>query len=245
MIRYKITVEYDGRTFCGWQVQKNTTSVQGVLEQAASTLNGRDTRVFGSGRTDAGVHADGQVAHVDIRDEIKKHQIADALNHHLRPHPVVVLAAEPVKDNFEARFHARKRLYRYVIINRRARLTTKVGLAWQFPELLNSGLMEQASKYLLGNHDFTTFRDTECQAKSPIRTLDTLKINQNDDQIIIRCSAQSFLHKQVRSIVGSLVEIGRKHRPVEWLKEILDARDRKRCGPVAPPDGLYLERVDY
>ena len=245
MIRYKITIEYDGRPFCGWQIQQNSLSVQEVLEQAASKLNGCDTRVSGSGRTDAGVHATGQVAHVDLRETIFERQVPDALNYHLRPHPVAVLSAQVVDPQFEARFDARKRRYRYVIVNRRARLTTQRGLAWQFPEKLDSTLMAQVAKCLLGQHDFSTFRDTECQAKSPIRTLGELDVGRAGDRIEIKCSAQSFLHKQVRSMVGSLVEVGRGHRPSKWLKEILEAKDRTLCGPVAPPDGLYLERVDY
>lgn len=245
MIRYKIKIEYDGRPFCGWQIQKNSLSVQGVLEQAASKLNGCDTRVAGSGRTDAGVHANGQIAHVDLREEIAERQVADALNHHLRPHPVAILSAQAVKSDFEARFDARRRHYLYLIINRRARLTIQRGLVWQFPEALKSNAMSQAAQLLLGKHDFTTFRDSECQAKSPIRTLEKIDVGRVGDQIEIRCSAPSFLHKQVRSMVGSLVEIGRGHRSIEWLTEILEAQDRTLCGPVAPPDGLYLEKVEY
>lgn len=245
MIRYKITIEYDGRPFCGWQIQKNSLSIQEVLESAAGKLNGQKTNVSGSGRTDAGVHAKGQVAHLDLREDIRERQVADALNHHIRPHPIAVLSAQSVSPEFEARFDAKKRHYRYLIINRRARLTIQRGLAWQFAENLNSNCMSRAAKYLLGKHDFTTFRDKECQAKSPIRTIDNIEIEQIANHIEIRCSAQSFLHKQVRSIVGSLVEVGRAHRPIEWLQKILEAKDRSFCGPVAPPDGLYLEQVDY
>ena len=245
MIRYKIKIEYDGRPFCGWQIQKDSLTVQDVLEQAASKLNGCETRVAGSGRTDAGVHAKGQIAHVDLREEILERQVPDALNHHLRPHPVVVLSAQAVTMDFEARFDARRRYYLYLILNRRARLTIQRGLVWQFPEGLDSNLMARAAKCLLGKHDFTTFRDSECQAKSPIRTLEKVDVRQNGDQIEIRCSAPSFLHKQVRSMVGSLVEVGRGHRSREWLAEILEAKDRTLCGPVAPPDGLYLEQVEY
>ena len=245
MTRYRLLVEYDGRPFAGWQRQDDAPTVQGVLESAAAALNGSPTIVQGSGRTDSGVHATGQVAHLDLRDDIPQRKVADALNHHLRPHPVAVLSAEPAADDFHARFQATARFYRYVIINRRADLTVERGLAWRVPSRLDAAAMDRASAALLGLHDFTTFRDVQCQADSPMRTLDAVAVARLGERIEITCSARSFLHRQVRSIVGSLVDVGRGRRTEDWLGEILAAADRTACGPVAPADGLYLERVAY
>lgn len=245
MTRYKLLVEYDGRPFLGWQRQDDGATVQGVIEAAAEALNGTATLVQGSGRTDSGVHATGQIAHLDLRDDIPARKIADALNHHMRPHPVAVLAAVAAPDDFHARFHAIARHYRYTIVNRRADLTVERGLAWRVPSQLDADAMDRAAQSLLGLHDFTTFRDTQCQADSPMRTLDKIAVQRFSDRVEITCSARSFLHRQVRSIVGSLVEVGRGRERERWIGEILAAQDRTACGPVAPPDGLYLERVDY
>jgi len=245
MQRYKITVEYDGRPFFGWQRQDGQPSVQQALEEAAEGLDGAPVLVQGAGRTDRGVHATGQVAHFDLQTPRPLRKIADALNYHLRPHPVAVLDAEEVAPDWSARFNATLRAYRYVIINRRADLTVDKGLAWRVPAKLDASAMDRAAKALLGQHDFSTFRDAECQARHPIRTLDKIDVARYGEGLEVTVEAKSFLHRQVRSIVGSLVEIGRGARAEDWMAEILEARDRTACGPVAPADGLFLERVEY
>ncbi|MDR3466646.1 MAG: tRNA pseudouridine(38-40) synthase TruA [Xanthobacteraceae bacterium] len=245
MPRYKLTLEYDGAPFCGWQVQENGPSVQGALEQAALALCGEAVRVHGAGRTDAGVHALGQVAHLDLPKTYRADRVRDALNAYLRPHPIAVLTAEAVADDFEARFSATRRHYLYRIVNRRADLAIEMGRAWRVARRLDTDAMHAAARVLVGRHDFTTFRDTECQAKSPERTLDTLDVARFGDEIAITTTARSFLHSQVRSMVGSLVWVGEGRWSGADLEAALDARDRAACGPVAPPEGLYLVRVDY
>ena len=245
MPRYKLTLEYDGAPFCGWQIQPDQISVQGVLTAAIEALSGEKTLVQGAGRTDAGVHARAQVAHVDLAKEWDADTVRDALNAHLRPHPIAVLAAESVPDDFSARTSAIKRHYLYRIINRRADLTLEAGRAWRVPRPLNVDAMRQGAKYLIGRHDFTTFRSTECQANSPIKTLDVLKVERNDEEINVTAIARSFLHNQVRSMVGSLVVVGEGKWNADDLGKALAARDRAACGPVAPPDGLYLMKVEY
>ncbi len=245
MPRYKLTIEYDGGPYCGWQLQENGPSVQGALEAAARALCGQNVRVHGAGRTDAGVHALGQVAHLDLPKDFRADSVRDGLNAHLRPHPIGVLMAERVPDDFEARFSARKRHYLYRIVNRRADLTLAMGQAWRVAKLLDTVAMHAAAQLLIGKHDFTTFRDTECQAKSPEKTLDQLDVLRDGDNINIITSARSFLHSQVRSMVGSLVWVGEGRWNADDLQAALKARDRAACGPVAPPDGLYLVRVDY
>jgi tRNA pseudouridine38-40 synthase len=245
MPRYKLTIEYDGAPFRGWQIQDNDLTVQGVLEQAAKALSGEDVRVYGAGRTDAGVHAKGQVAHVDFVKAYRTDQVRDAMNAHLRPHPVGVLSAEQVADDFEARFSAIKRHYLYRIVNRRADLALDLGHAWRVPRPLDVARMHRAAQQLLGKHDFTTFRAAECQAKSPEKTLDQLDVARDGDNVNVVASARSFLHHQVRSMVGSLMWVGEGRWSEADLKRALDAKDRSACGPVAPPDGLYLMRVDY
>jgi len=243
--RYLIWVEYHGGPFAGWQRQDHAPTVQGCLETAAAALNGAPVTVFGAGRTDAGVHAERQAAHLDLRVDIPGRKIADALNYHLRPHPICVLSAHPVADTFHARFSATARYYRYDIINRRADLALSRGLAWRVATELDAGAMAAGAEDLIGEHDFSTFRDAQCQAASPEKTLDTLTVQRLDAQIVIHCSARSFLHRQVRSMVGSLVEVGRGVRSPDWIGAILAKRDRAACGPVAPADGLYLVGVDY
>ena len=245
MPRYKLTIEYDGAPFCGWQVQAGQLTVQGVLTAAVEVLTGEKTLVQGAGRTDAGVHASGQVAHVDLAKVWDTDTIRDALNAHLRPHPVAVLAAELAADDFNARTSAVKRHYLYRIVNRRADLTFDLGKAWRVPRLLDSAAMHDAAQRLVGKHDFTTFRAAECQANSPVKTLQQLHVARDGEDVNVHASARSFLHHQVRSMVGSLVMVGMGAWSADDLKHALDARDRNACGQVAPPDGLYLMKVDY
>ena len=245
MPRYKLTIEYDGTPFVGWQVQANGLSVQGVLTDAVAELTGERVTVAGAGRTDAGVHALGQVAHVDLARDWDTDTVRDALTAHLRPHPVAVIAAERVADDFDARFSAVQRHYLYHIVNRRADLTLERGRAWRVPKPLDAKAMHVAATRLLGKHDFSTFRDAECQAKSPVKTLDRLDVYRDGDNVSIEASARSFLHSQVRSMVGSLVAVGEGRWSGADLSAALEARDRSACAPVAPPEGLYLVRVDY
>jgi tRNA pseudouridine38-40 synthase len=245
MPRYKLTIEYDGTPFVGWQVQDNGVSVQGVLSDAVFAFAGERSVVAGAGRTDAGVHALGQVAHVDLDKDWDCDTVRDALNAHLRPHPVAVLTAERVAEDFDARFSAIKRYYRYRIVNRRADLTLDQQRAWRVPRPLDSPAMHEAAQRLVGRHDFTTFRSTECQAKSPVKTLDRLDVGRDGDEVRVTAVARSFLHNQVRSMVGSLVHVGEGKWSADDLAAALAARDRSACGQVAPPHGLYLVRVEY
>lgn len=245
MPRYKLVIEYDGGPFCGWQLQGNGPSVQGALEAAVLAICGKPARVNGAGRTDAGVHARGQVAHCDIDKVLVPGRFRDGLNAHLRPHPIGVLSADIVADDFDARFSAKKRHYLYRISNHRANLALDLGRVWRSPRPLDADAMHRAAQRLLGKHDFTTFRDTECQAKSPDKTLDQLDVTREGDAVNIVTSARSFLHSQVRSMVGSLVWVGEGRWSADDLAQALAARSRSACGPVAPPDGLYLMRVDY
>jgi tRNA pseudouridine38-40 synthase len=245
MPRYKLTVEYDGRPFAGWQVQVDQLTVQGLLTSAVEALSGDKTLVQGAGRTDAGVHARAQVAHVDLTKDWDTDTIRDALNAHLRPHPIAILAAERAADDFNARTSAIRRHYLYRIVNRRADLTLEAGRAWRVPRPLDAIAMHAAAQCLIGKHDFTTFRSTECQAKSPVKTLDSLKVERDGEDVYVTSVARSFLHNQVRSMVGSLVLVGEGKWSPDDLAKALNARDRAACGPVAPPDGLYLMKVEY
>ena len=245
MPRYKLTIEYDGAPFSGWQIQATETTVQGVLTAAVAAFAGESTLVQGAGRTDAGVHARGQVAHIDLAKDWDTDTVRDALNAHLRPHPVAVLAAERVPDDFNARTSAVKRHYLYRIVNRRPDLALDAGRAWRVPRPLDVAAMHGAAQRLIGKHDFTTFRAAECQAKSPVKTLDQLDVIRAGDQVHVIASARSFLHHQVRSMVGSLALVGDSKWSADDLERALHACDRTACGPVAPPDGLYLMRVDY
>jgi len=245
MPRYKLTLEYDGAPFAGWQIQAGQRTVQGVLTAAIEALTGEKSLVQGAGRTDAGVHARGQVAHVDVARNWDVDTVRDALNAHLRPHPIAILSAERVSDNFNARTSAIKRHYVYRIINRRPDLALEAGHAWRVPRPLDTDAMHVAAQRLVGKHDFTTFRSTECQAKSPVKTLDVLSVERNGQEITVTAVARSFLHSQVRSMVGSLEAVGEGKWSADDLARALAARDRTACGPVAPPDGLYLMRVDY
>ena len=245
MPRYKLTIEYDGTLFVGWQVQENGLSVQGALTAAIAAFAGEKVAVQGAGRTDAGVHALGQVAHVDLAKHWDTDTVRDALNFHLRPHPIAILTAEQVADDFDARFSAIKRHYLYRIVNRRADLALERHRAWRLPRPLDAAAMHAAAQRLTGKHDFTTFRAAECQAKSPVKTLDRLDVARYGDTIEIRAVARSFLHHQVRSMVGSLVPVGDGKWSADDLAAVLHARDRTACGQVAPPEGLYLVKVDY
>jgi tRNA pseudouridine38-40 synthase len=245
MPRYKLTIEYDGTPFCGWQIQGNGVSVQGLLIDAIAAFASERVAMNGAGRTDAGVHALGQVAHVDLTKDWDTDTVRDAINAHLRPQPVVVLSAETVPDDFDARFSAKKRHYIYRIVNRRADLALERNRAWRIGKPLDAKAMHAGAQRLIGHHDFTTFRAAECQAKSPMKTLDRLDVSRTGDNIDIRVSARSFLHHQVRSMVGSLALVGEGKWSAADLARALAARDRTACGPVAPPEGLYLVKVDY
>ena len=245
MPRYKLTIEYDGTPFVGWQIQDNGPSVQAALTDAIAAFAGERALVGGAGRTDAGVHALGQVAHVDLGKDWDNDTVRDAINFHVRPQPVAVLSAEHVAADFDARFSARKRYYLYRIVNRRADLTLDQNRTWRVPRPLDAAAMHEAAQLLVGRHDFTTFRAAECQAKSPVKTLDRLDVRRDGDELRIAASARSFLHHQVRSMVGSLVHVGDGKWRAADLATALASRDRIACGEVAPPHGLYLVRVDY
>ncbi len=245
MPRYKLTIEYDGGPYSGWQWQDHAPSVQGAVEEAVEKLNGEAALVYGSGRTDAGVHALAQVAHVDFVKDLRDDKVRDALNYHLGEHPVTILNAEKVSDDFHARFDAVQRDYLYRILPRRPKLTLDRGRVWRVPYKIDADTMHSAAQVLVGKHDFTTFRDTQCQSKSPVKTLNAISVSQVAEEVHIRVQAQSFLHKQVRSITGSLNEVGRGRWSKADLKLALEACDRTMCGPVAPPEGLYLVRVSY
>jgi tRNA pseudouridine38-40 synthase len=245
MPRYKLTIEYDGGPFVGWQVQDNGPSVQGVLAVALEAFCGEKVSVQGAGRTDAGVHALGQVGHVDLAKDWDEDTVRDALNAHLRPHPVAIINAERVDDSFDARFSAIRRHYLYRIINRRADLALDRGRAWRIAKPLDIPAMQAAARRLVGRHDFTTFRNVECQAKSPVKTLDQLDVDGLADDIQVMTAARSFLHSQVRSMVGALALVGEGRWTADDVSVALAKRDRAACAPVAPPDGLYLARVDY
>jgi tRNA pseudouridine38-40 synthase len=245
MPRYKLILEYDGGPFVGWQAQDNGVSVQGVLTDAVAAFAGERAMLHGAGRTDTGVHARGQVAHVDLAKEWDTDTVRDAINFHLRPRPVAVLAAEQVADTFDARFSAIKRHYLYRIVNRRADLALEQNRAWRVPRPLDAAAMQAGAQNLIGRHDFTTFRSTECQAKSPVKTLDRLDVERDGDEVRVMASARSFLQHQVRSMVGSLIHVGDGKWSASDLAVALAARDRTACGQVAPPQGLYLMRVDY
>jgi len=243
--RYKLIVEYDGRPFCGWQRQADRLSVQQALEEAIARFSGETPVTQAAGRTDAGVHALGQVVHFDLEREWDAFRIREALNYHLKPHPVAVIEAAAVGEDFEARFSARARSYQYDILNRRARPALDDGRVWHVPVPLDVDAMHAAAQLILGRHDFSTLRATECQAKLPIRTPDIFTNSREVEIIAVRAGARSFLHSQVRSMVGSLKLVGEGKWSPGDFRAALDAADRSRCGPLAPPDGLYLTSVEY
>lgn len=245
MPRYRLTLEYDGRPFVGWQRQENGFSVQQALEDAAWKYCGETVTAIAAGRTDAGVHALGQVAHMDLERPRDPFEIQGALNYHLKPHPVSVLDSAMVAKDFHARFSATARHYRYRIVNRRAPLTFEAGLAWQVVPPLDAEAMADAASVLIGKHDFTTFRAAQCQAASPVKTLDRLDVMRHGETIEVYASARSFLHHQVRSMVGTLKLVGEGKWRKSDVRRALDARDRAALGLNAPPDGLYLIAVNY
>ena len=245
MPRIKLTIEYDGTPFVGWQRQTNGRSVQQAIEEALAGLTGETLTLRGAGRTDAGVHALGQVAHVDLARDWSGETLRDGLNAHLRPEPVAVLAAESVADDFDARFSAIRRHYRYRILPRRAPPALARGRVWHVKRPLDAAAMQSGAARMLGRHDFTTFRSAECQARSPIKTLDRLDVAQAGEEITVAATARSFLHNQVRSLVGSLKLVGEGRWSADDLQHALEARERSACGPVAPAAGLYLMQVDY
>ena len=245
MPRYRLLIEYDGTPFMGWQRQAHGPSVQEALESAIAKIDGEPVTLFGAGRTDAGVHARGQVAHVDLGKDIRADKLRDGTNFHLGQIPVSVLDAERVDEDFHARFSATYRTYLYRLIDRRPRLALDRDRVWRIPQTLDARAMERAAQALLGEHDFTTFRDVQCQAKSPIKTLSDIRVERAGEEVHVHVGARSFLHRQVRSLVGSLAEVGRGKREPGWIADILEARDRTACGPVAPAHGLYLMSVSY
>jgi tRNA pseudouridine38-40 synthase len=245
MPRYKLTIEYDGAGLVGWQRQANGLSVQEILERAVERFCGTAVTVHGAGRTDAGVHALAQAAHLDLPRAAAPEIIRNALNQHVKPAAVAVLAVEPVSDSFDARRSARGRVYRYRILNRRPPPTLERGRVWHVGPLLDAEAMAAAAQLLVGRHDFTTFRDTLCQARSPLRTLDALEIRRLGEEIAIVARARSFLHHQVRNMVGTLKLVGAGKWRVGDVAEALAARDRRAGGPTAPAEGLYLVQVLY
>jgi tRNA pseudouridine38-40 synthase len=243
--RIKITLEYDGADFVGWQAQDNGPSIQAAIEAAIHGFSGEDQRVTGAGRTDAGVHALGQVAHFDLVMGIEPGKIVSALNAYLRDMPISVLSSEVVSDDFSARFSATRRHYLYRLLNRDAPPAIRKGRVWHVARPLEAAAMHEAAQLLIGKHDFTTFRSSKCQAKSPLKTLDKLDVASRGEEIWFSTSARSFLHHQVRSLVGSLKLVGEGKWTAGDLKDSLEARDRNALGFNAPPHGLYLKRVDY
>ncbi|MDQ7250618.1 tRNA pseudouridine(38-40) synthase TruA [Dongia sedimenti] len=245
MTRFKLTLEYDGGPFVGWQRQENGASIQQALEEAVFRITGETVPVQGAGRTDAGVHALAQVAHVDVEKAIEAEKLRDAINFHVKPAPIAVLAAEVAAPDFHARFSATGRAYLYRIVNRRAPLTVDRSRAWRIGTPLDAGAMHDAAQVLVGKHDFTTFRATLCQAKSPVKTLERLSVHRIGEEIQVIAESRSFLHHQVRNMVGTLRLVGEGKWSKADLAAALEAKDRSEGGPTAPPDGLYLTRVSY
>lgn len=245
MPRYRLTIEYDGRPYRGFQAQASLPSVQGAIEAAVLGFSGETIRIHAAGRTDTGVHATGQVIHVDLQKAWPADVVRDALNAHLRPEPVAVLDAQAVDDDWHARFSATERRYLYRILNRPAPPALDRGRVWHVRKPLDAVAMHDAAQALTGHHDFTTFRDMQCQARSPMKTLDVAEVRREGEEVHVTFASRSFLHRQVRSMVGTLAEVGIGRWTRADLVAALEARDRTACGPVAPADGLYLTGVGY
>jgi len=245
MPRYRLIIEYDGQPFVGWQRQDNGLGVQRLLEDAIAAFSGESVVVYGAGRTDAGVHAVAQVAHFDMERNFRTDTVRDAMNAHMRPHPVAVLAVDEVADDFHARFSAVSRTYLYRIINRRAPAALEKGHVWWLPVALDVDAMNDAAQVLIGKHDFTSFRSSFCQAKSPLKTLDRLSVERHDGEIHVHAHARSFLHNQVRIMVGSLRLVGEGKWSADDLRRALEAQNRAAAGQTAVAEGLYLTGVGY
>jgi tRNA pseudouridine38-40 synthase len=245
MPRYRLLIEYDGRPYNGFQLQTAQPSVQGSVERAVSAFCGEAARVVAAGRTDTGVHATGQVIHIDLTRDWRPEVVRDAMNAHLLPEPIAVLEAQIAAPEFHARFSATGRRYLYRIFNRHSPPALDRGRVWHVKRPIDAQAMHDAAQALVGQHDFTTFRDAACQAKSPVKTMDAARVWREGNGVLLEFAARSFLHRQVRSMTGSLVEVGLGRWSAADLKAALDAQDRKACGPVAPPDGLYLVEVKY
>jgi tRNA pseudouridine38-40 synthase len=245
MPRYRLLIEYDGRAYHGFQAQDGLASVQGSIERAVKGFCGQTLRLHAAGRTDTGVHATGQVVHVDLEKDWKPEVVRDALNAHLVPEPICVLEAQVAPEGWHARFSARERRYLYRILNRTSRPALDQGRVWHVKKPLDAQAMHAAAQVLVGHHDFTTFRDLGCQAKSPMKTLDLAAVRREGDEVLLAFASRSFLHRQVRSMTGSLAQVGVGRWSAADLKAALEARDRKACGPVAPAEGLYLTFVGY
>ena len=246
MPSYALTLEYDGAPFVGWQRQEEGLSVQQVLEEAAARLNdGMPVSAIAAGRTDAGVHAEGQVAQIALARDLPPERLREALNFHTRPHPVAVLRAALAPTGWNARFSAVRRGYRYRILNRRARPALDLGRIWHVPQPLDATAMHAAAQMLLGRHDFSAFRAAACQARTPLRTLDRLDVSRIGEEVLVVAEARSFLHHQVRNLVGTLTLVGLGKRPVTWPRTVLEGRDRRRAGQTAPAEGLTFAFARY
>ena len=245
MPRYRLDIEYDGRPYHGFQAQGDLASVQGSLERAVKGFSGETLRLQAAGRTDTGVHAVHQVVHIDLEKAWKPEVVRDAINAHLVPEPISVLEASVAPEGWHARFSATKRAYEYRILNRKSPPALDQGRVWHVKKPLDAEAMHAAAQVLVGHHDFTTFRDLGCQAKSPMKTLDVAAVRREGEQVVLSFASRSFLHRQVRSMTGSLAQVGLGRWTAADLKAALEARDRKACGPVAPADGLYLVGVTY
>lgn len=245
MPRYRLTIEYDGRPYKGFQAQGSLRTVQGSIERAVKGFCGQELRLQAAGRTDTGVHATGQVIHLDLEKDWDPEVVRNALNAHLVPEPIVVLAAEVAEGDWHARFSATERRYVYRILNRRSPPALDQGRVWHVKKPLDAAAMHEAAKVLIGHHDFTTFRDLQCQAKSPMKTLDVAAVRREGEFVLLDFASRSFLHRQVRSMTGTLAEVGIGRWSADDVRAALEARDRRACGPVAPAEGLYLTGVSY
>jgi tRNA pseudouridine38-40 synthase len=245
MTRFALTIEYDGSPFMGWQRQAHGPSVQQTIEEAIAATSGADTQVHAAGRTDAGVHALAMRAHFDLETGLTPFRLMGAINAHLRPAPVAILSCEMMPDDWHARFSCIGRAYEYRIVNRRAPLTVEKDRAWQVIQTLDAEAMQTAAQLLVGLHDFTTFRSAHCQAESPVKTLDRLDVRREGDHVIVEAEARSFLHHQVRSMVGSLAAVGTGRWTASDLQAALDAKDRNALAHNAPPEGLYFTKASY